>query len=357
MSISASDPRLAEFPPALRALVEAELAAGNTVLEIGHGFPAPPVGAYVKLGRAVTTRERRSTPELSFYDRHSSLYSGEWTDARRFFFVIEPPRPPDEPPPLTASSPAEPGATGARTSPKPSSRSDALTEFEAEVRSRLRTVFLSGRVKRFRESMNIDYEKWREGIGYDLTLLDEATPEERRDIERMLLTRGARDWRDVEALARFDSAAARRELERVFAGPDAALRGAVLRYRPDLVGEPQKREHLIEALRTAEFYGGLSEALDAVAEFHPPEIVREVFHGALGRSGTEAVHFAGLLLFLFGQAKSRFDWDERPFLLTFATPDPAARRAAFISLCDRIGVDPQPYLNEAAGHAAGQPGS
>ncbi len=69
------------------------------------------------------------------------------------------------------------------------------------------------------------------------------------------------------------------------------------------------------------------------------------------------MHFAGLLLFLFGQAKSRFDWDERPFLLTFATPDPAARRAAFISLCDRIGVDPQPYLNEAAGRAMGQSGS
>lgn len=36
---------LAEFPPVLRALVEAELAAGNAIVEIAHGHPGPPVSA------------------------------------------------------------------------------------------------------------------------------------------------------------------------------------------------------------------------------------------------------------------------------------------------------------------------
>ena len=31
----------AAFPPALRTLVEAELAAGNSITELSGGFPAP----------------------------------------------------------------------------------------------------------------------------------------------------------------------------------------------------------------------------------------------------------------------------------------------------------------------------
>jgi hypothetical protein len=84
---------LSKFPIALQALVLAELTAGNSVVEMGHSFPAPPVGAYCKLERKVTTRERASTGGLHFYERNSSIYSGEFTDADRFYFVIEPANP------------------------------------------------------------------------------------------------------------------------------------------------------------------------------------------------------------------------------------------------------------------------
>lgn len=47
---------LERFPAILRQLIEDELAAGNELIEIGHSFPAPPVGAYFKLLRKVTTR-------------------------------------------------------------------------------------------------------------------------------------------------------------------------------------------------------------------------------------------------------------------------------------------------------------
>ncbi len=33
------------FPLVLRALLDAELSAGNEIVEVGHSFPAPPVGA------------------------------------------------------------------------------------------------------------------------------------------------------------------------------------------------------------------------------------------------------------------------------------------------------------------------
>lgn len=85
---------LEKFPTALQSLVTAELAAGNSIVEIGHSFPAPPVGAYIKLANEVTTRTRATLDGLSFYERNSSIYSGEFTDAKRFYFVLEPPKPP-----------------------------------------------------------------------------------------------------------------------------------------------------------------------------------------------------------------------------------------------------------------------
>jgi len=85
---------LTSFPPALRALVEAELAAGNSIDEVGHSFPAPPVGAYLKLAIKVTTRPRETGEGLHFYERNGSSYSGEFTDAQRFYFVLEPANPP-----------------------------------------------------------------------------------------------------------------------------------------------------------------------------------------------------------------------------------------------------------------------
>ena len=93
---------LAQFPPVLKALVESELAAGNSIVEIGSGHPAPPVGACVKLANKVTTRPRDSGDGLDFYERNGSRYSGEFTDDKRFFFVLEPPNPPPPEPDMDA---------------------------------------------------------------------------------------------------------------------------------------------------------------------------------------------------------------------------------------------------------------
>ncbi len=88
---------LRRFPSGLQILVASELAAGNSIVEVGHSFPAPPAGAYVKLAKPVTTRPRVSGDEIGFYQRHSSIYSGEFSDPTRFFFVLEPPHPYLEP--------------------------------------------------------------------------------------------------------------------------------------------------------------------------------------------------------------------------------------------------------------------
>ncbi|MFO1461391.1 MAG: hypothetical protein U1G08_18560 [Verrucomicrobiota bacterium] len=93
---------LAAFPPVLKSLIEAELAAGNSLLEIGGGHPAPPIGACAKLEKKVTTRPRASDAAVSFYERNSSSYCGEFTDGTRQFFVLEAPEPPPPEPDMDA---------------------------------------------------------------------------------------------------------------------------------------------------------------------------------------------------------------------------------------------------------------
>ena len=90
------------MPAALRKLLEAELVAGNEVVEVAHCFPAPPAGAYFKLANKVSTRPRASGDGVAFYDRNNSSYSGEFTDAKRFFFILEPPHPPAPEPDMDA---------------------------------------------------------------------------------------------------------------------------------------------------------------------------------------------------------------------------------------------------------------
>jgi hypothetical protein len=168
--------RIVEFPVELRSLIEAELAAGNEIVELASCFPAPPAGAYVKLARPVSTRARKPGKGLEFYERNSSSHSGEFTDANRFFFVLEPPLPPPFEPDMSAIRAA---IQAGQAVPRPGKRKparrrsgqrkrqvDALPSAASPVTPPPRKP--QAAVDRFRESMKIDYEKWHDGIGYDL---------------------------------------------------------------------------------------------------------------------------------------------------------------------------------------------
>jgi hypothetical protein len=68
--------QIAEFPAPLRALVEAELQAGNTIVAIEHGFPAAPCGASVKLANAVQDVNAVDRPERWSSMRATTLLRG-----------------------------------------------------------------------------------------------------------------------------------------------------------------------------------------------------------------------------------------------------------------------------------------
>lgn len=312
---------LKAMPQVLRELLEAELAAGNRIEEVSYGFPAPPVGACFRLARRVSTRERASGGGIDFRERNSSTHSGEFTDAKRHFFILEPPAP----------EPEEPDSDAIRAARAPAPDPPRETKAPAE-----------DAVARFAKSMQMDHEKWHDGTGYDLDVLETASPKEKARIEAMLVARGVRDWRDVEALAAIDSPQARALLVEAAQCGDPTIETAVMRAAPELVSDGRRTASLVAALETAEVYGGLTQALLEVEEFHPPQVVDALFRGVLNRDGATAGHFAAMLMYLHGKTEEPYDFELRPFFLQFQDGD---RREHFRELCERIGVDAGKYLN------------
>lgn len=196
---------------------------------------------------------------------------------------------------------------------------------------------------RFRDSMVITYERWHDGIGYDMDALDAMDRDEHLAAEGLLLARGALDWRDVEAMARLDTPACRDVLRRALVEGRAEIRLAVMRYAPGLLTPASRTATLVAALATAAPFDGLSQAIDQAVAWHPPEVIDALWHGLGAREGAVAVHFAALLAYLHGRADSIFDLSQRPLFLSFNTPDPARRAAAVAALRQRLaGASPYP---------------
>ncbi len=190
---------------------------------------------------------------------------------------------------------------------------------------------------RFFESMTMDHEKWHDGIGYDLALLDGATPEEWQSIENHLLTRGVRDWRDVEALHFLDSLAACKVVLAAYEAGDSETRAMIMNHAGDWFDESERTEAIVAALldesASDEFIGVMLE----VEEHHPPRVIDALLEGVRTRDGVVAGEFAMMLLFLHGQAESPWDMGPRPFILRFQDE---ARDPLYRELCQRIGVNP-----------------
>lgn len=195
----------------------------------------------------------------------------------------------------------------------------------------------SALVDAFKTSMKVDYEKWHDGIGYDLTLLQVATDADRTLIVAELTP--ANDWRDVEALAAIDTDAARATLRSAIHSSNGEVRTAVLRFAPQLSTDDERTALLVHALQFSAFYGGLTGALDLVASFHPPRVVNALVRGLFTRPGEIACHFAAMLWFIHGKSDDIFDWDMRPLFLEFNSHDRQERRVAFGKLCALLSID------------------
>jgi hypothetical protein len=201
----------------------------------------------------------------------------------------------------------------------------------------------SAAFERFMASTDIDYERWHDGVPYDLEALAQIEGEERAEIERWLIGRANEDWRDLDGLLAIGTVRAKAAVVgQLRRGTLEQRLAAARRLAPDPAIEPDRERAVIDGLREAEWVTGLKNALDLAVSSPNPAIIDALFRAALRRSC--AVHAAAALAFLHGHAKEAFDWDRRPFFLRLNDDDPAVRIAAFRALCRECGVDPEPYI-------------
>lgn len=190
---------------------------------------------------------------------------------------------------------------------------------------------------RFRRSMDIGFEEWHDGIGYDLDALAAATPEDRMAIEALLVPRAGNDWRDVEALAALASPTADRALADAFGSAGPEIRVAILRDARHVIPAERVVPELVRLVDECDLGSGMTHVLTLVEEIHPPEVVDALLRGTLDPQRSTPVHYAAMLLYLHGEATEPFDWDVRPFVLRFSGTPPDERQAAYRELCERIG--------------------
>ena len=192
-------------------------------------------------------------------------------------------------------------------------------------------------------SLDIGYEQWHDGIGYDLDALRAMGADERQAAEAWLVRRVASreaGWREVEALAALRSEASRAALRRALETGDLETRLHAAETLSALGDAVAVDEVIVEVLRRGGFANGLSRAIDLIPAHDSPLIRSALLDLARTGDQTVRVHAAAMLFYLAGLADAPFDLGQRPFFLQFGEADAATRERAFAELARRLATAP-----------------
>jgi HEAT repeat protein len=193
--------------------------------------------------------------------------------------------------------------------------------------------------RRFIESMRTDFDRWHDGIPYDLDALAELSNEELLEVEVLLVERKNEDWRDTEALIKIGTPKAIDALERSTRGPNRVvrLRAAAHLFR---TGRIASLDDLVaEGLLNAGLFDGALEARGLAIAYPTPAVKAALLQATLCAGDRMGVHHAATTLFVFGKAEGLWDKAYQAFYMRFATDDRVERRKVFDELCAIIGVD------------------
>lgn len=194
---------------------------------------------------------------------------------------------------------------------------------------------------RFKRSMIIDYDAWREGAPYDIAALADVTPQERDLLTEEICERGSLDWRDVEALR---ALATPKAIKRVGVAAAKQTDGAgVEAFMDEIVAQgwtDDIESRFIDKLeRAASMTGALDRLYDIAEQHQTPAVMKQLMRNAR-ISGDETVRYSmgAFLLYLTGHVDSRyvFDTDHRPHLLNLNSDDYKTYKAAVAWLEDKI---------------------
>ena len=209
---------------------------------------------------------------------------------------------------------------------------------------------MSEEYQRFLDSMEIDYAKWHDGVGYDLDTLGKLSPDEQTKVENLLIERGVNDWRVVDALAEIGSEKALAALKNALQSDtyEVRIRAVERLSEKGSISESEIETLLVETLPLVKLLNGQTFTLQLAEEYPTPAVKRILLWCTLHGNEDIRVHAAALIHFLYGIAASSFDWDHRPFYLRFNDENIENRKLAYDELCKEIGVDPGWAIDESA---------
>jgi len=198
--------------------------------------------------------------------------------------------------------------------------------------------------QQFLDSMEMNFDKWHDGTGYDLEALGRLEPEERASIEKLLIGKleHAGDWRDLEALVALGTTSARAAVDKARFHHNTKIRKYALRtiirnrHSEDMTKEEmtELEELVIQAVTHGDY---------EMAEIMPNMRVKKALLDSILSAEYNSeirVSAVAFLLYLCGQAPEPFDWSQRPFFLEFSDSekDPKIRQQAWEHLRKRTGL-------------------
>ncbi|MBC8064526.1 MAG: hypothetical protein H7Y17_06835 [Chlorobia bacterium] len=170
----------------------------------------------------------------------------------------------------------------------------------------------------FLSSMVMDHEKWHDGIGYDVHLIDAMTDEQKSAIESKLIAKGVSDWRDLEALDRLGTPGATAAILATRKSKDRELRVRAQSYGPP----PSDEDREAAILAGLQSDAGRSKAIDAAANCPTPKIIKGLVECLTKTVGADAYSVVATLFFMHGKMDSPHSMAHRQFFLRFVEPGP-----------------------------------
>jgi hypothetical protein len=192
----------------------------------------------------------------------------------------------------------------------------------------------SENLKRFLNSLELSYDQWRDGEGYDLEALGQLGGSERVVAEDTLLSRQSSDWRDIEALDALGTEKALEEMNRALSSKRIEVRveAAERLARRGKVGADDMENLIIQSLDEVTFFNGMNRVLRLVEQYPSQRVRAKIRWCAVNGNEDIRVLAAAMYHFLAGCTESPFDWEHRPLYLRFGQGSKAGRELALQEL-------------------------
>lgn len=181
---------------------------------------------------------------------------------------------------------------------------------------------------RFQASLNIGFDQWHDGTGYDIFALGEMSDSERESVRTMMAQRirgGSAGWREVEVASALGD---RASLELASRSKDDIVSRRALEALGDVDGVEAK----LAAGVLSNDWSAFSQALDQVPD-HPSAPVKQALLDRVKRRDDGCLPAGMVLLEVFAGVDDAFP--ERPML--FRIQEEPEGGPAFQALVRRVG--------------------